>query len=505
MNAATVLNFPEQDLLNTPSAALILMIMTLRAELELVQTESRKTIAELQEKLAQRDAELEKLTKENINKTVNQPSSKQPEFDKNTGTTPDKKKTTRKRRKGRAGAGNRVKPKPDVVNANPLLVCPECQTDLTTQPVIETKKRIVEDIPPIPEKTIISEEVQERKWCPTCGKVVASVSEAALPRSDIGLRSLCLIAYLWVVSAISLPGIAAFLNSFFRLKVSTAGLSRMMIRLANIMTTIHEEILNDVKGGSIIHADETGWRVKGKLWWLWIFANKRAAYYWPDPKRGSLVVAKILGDIFSGVLVTDAWCAYMKIVCSKQTCMAHILRKIRKFRDAYPDEYSIFSFHRKLKRILADGERLQLGRKELGEEIFIRRLNLLKKRLQQLLDWYNPGAILKEIIAKVARQQDYILTFVEHDGVPTHNNYGEYIIKKGVLKRKVSGGSMSEEGFMAYAVIQSIAQTCHLRGLSFLGFLTASLIHYIRTGKPLLLSQYEKKQYDDIHIQKEAA
>ena len=52
---------------------------------------------------------------------------------------------------------------------------------------------------------------------------------------------------------------------------------------------------------------------------------------------------------------------------------------------------------------------------------------------------------------------------------------------------------MSDEGFMAYAVLQSIAQTCHLRGLSFLGFLTASLIHYIRTGKPLLLSQYESQ------------
>ena len=70
MNAATVLNFPEQDLLNTPSTALILMIMTLRAELQRVQTESSKTIADLQEKLAQRDAELEKITKDNINKTV---------------------------------------------------------------------------------------------------------------------------------------------------------------------------------------------------------------------------------------------------------------------------------------------------------------------------------------------------------------------------------------------------------------------------------------------------
>ena len=50
----------------------------------------------------------------------------------------------------------------------------------------------------------------------------------------------------------------------------------MMIRLGNILAPIHEEILNDVKGGSIIFADETGWRVKGILWWLWILLIKEA-------------------------------------------------------------------------------------------------------------------------------------------------------------------------------------------------------------------------------------
>jgi len=53
---------------------------------------------------------------------------------------------------------------------------------------------------------------------------------------------------------------------------------------------------------------------------------------------------------------------------------------------------------------------------------------------------------------------------------------------------------MSAEGMEAYAVLQSIAQTCHLRGLSFRGFLMASLIHYIRTGRPMSLAQYEAKK-----------
>jgi hypothetical protein len=157
-----------------------------------------------------------------------------------------------------------------------------------------------------------------------------------------------------------------------------------------------------------------------------------------------------------------------------------------------------------LHRILDDGEWLQSARKEIGEEAFMRRLSLLQKRLQTLLDWPEPNDILKQVIAKVARQQAYILTFVEHEGVPNHNNYGEYIIKKGILKRKVSGGSMSEEGVTAYAILQSISQTCHLRKLSFNGFLMTSLINYIRTGKPLLLNQYES-QIINQQTQKEAA
>jgi len=74
-------------------------------------------------------------------------------------------------------------------------------------------------------------------------------------------------------------------------------------------------------------------------------------------------------------------------------------------------------------------------------------------------------------------------------GLP-HHNYGEYIIK-GVVKRKMFGGSMSAEGARAYACLQSIAMTCQLRGIAFHRFLQASLVWYIRTGKPLLLAAYE--------------
>jgi hypothetical protein len=79
------------------------------------------------------------------------------------------------------------------------------------------------------------------------------------------------------MSALSLPRIQDVVRSFRALKLSTAGISNMMIRLSGILQPVYDEILEDVRQGARIWADETGWRVRGKLWWLWIFAHERSA------------------------------------------------------------------------------------------------------------------------------------------------------------------------------------------------------------------------------------
>jgi transposase len=489
LTAEQVLGLPEAELEKLPKSQLVKMLLLIGEQLLEERRGHQAAVARLEQSLAQQLLERQQARQRQINQTVNQPSSKKPEWDKGAAGVRRRRK---KRRGGRPGAGNRAKPEPDVRHDNPLEECPKCGTDLSDRPVLQSPSRIVEDIAPLPPKTLVSQEVQERKWCPRCRRIVSSQSERALPKSDIGLHASVLLTYLWVVLSVSLPGIVAYLGTFFRLSVSTAGVSRMMIRIGEILEPVHEEIRLDLKAGAMIFADETGWRVRGVLWWLWIFANPRSAYYWPDRQRGSPVVEKILGTIFSGVLITDAWCAYQEILCIKQTCMAHIFRKVRKFRDAYPQYWSLLSFYRRLRRIVEDGERLRKCKRELGAEAFERRVGLLESRLEALLAWQNPNAVLKTVIDKVRRQKDYILTFVRFEGVPKTNNFGEYIIKRGILKRKVSGGSTSAEGAMAYARIQSVAMTCQLRGLSFRDYLFQSLKHYIKTGNALLLAEYEQ-------------
>ncbi len=114
--------------------------------------------------------------------------------------------------------------------------------------------------------------------------------------------------------------------------------------------------------------------------------------------------------------------------------------------------------------------------------------------MDELLEWETPNDILTDIIKKVTRQRPRILTFVEHDGVPCHNNYAEYLIRIGILKRKVSFGSKSAKGAQAYAVLLSVYTTCRLRNITFVDFMKSNLKQYIRTGKPILLKEYSQQE-----------
>ena len=489
MSIKNIIFSSVQVLLSCSKQKLIKAIQTLRElynELEKENRVLKEEITKLKEELTKKEIKL-------VNKNANKPSSKQPEWEaKGVGNDGKGKRSKGRGKRPRKGAGNQKKnKKPTREEKATVTHCDLCGKDLSEkEPLESSNDRIIEDIPePSFEPDIILAK-QEKKYCDDCKEVITARSELALPKSDIGLNSTILICYLWVAICVPFTKISSYLKTFHGLKITTSGLSKQIIRVSIIMKEVYTEILQDIKIGVTLYADETGWRVKGKSWWLWVFGTQDTAYFTIDKSRGSKVVRRVLGEIFLGVLVVDGWCAYLSLMCEQQSCMAHLLRKIRKFRAAFPHLIEIAKFYIKLRRIIRDGERLQWDRDKLGEVVFYRRLGKLKKRLQELVEWPNPDKVLQEMIDKVKRQQPRILTFVEHPGVPCHNNYGEYLIRLGVLKRKVSGGSLSSKGAEAYAILLSIYVTCKLRNISFPQFMKESLKHYIRMGKPMSLKAY---------------
>jgi transposase len=447
----------------------------------------------LEEENAQLKAELEKLKIKEVNNEANKPSSKQPEWEVKGVGNDQKGSSSRRGHKKRKGSGNKRKTKVATIKViEKVTNCPRCNNDLSTKkPLKSVNTRIVEDIVE-PSEPEIKEVVNEKVYCSICQEVVTAKTELALPNSDIGLNVTTLICYLWVSLGLPFTRLRMYLKDFFSFDITTSGLSRLVIRVSRIFDEVYKEILEDVQRASILFADETGWRVKGKLWWLWVFGTSRSAYFSIDKSRGGDVVLRILEEIFPGVLVVDGWGAYSSIICEQQSCMAHLLRKIRKFYAKFPELKDIARFYVKFRRIIRDGERLQASRKEYGEEKFHRRFLRLENRLEELLKWPDPDNVLQTVIDKVRRQQSRILTFVCNPGVPCHNNFAEYLIRIGVLKRKISGGSKSEDGAKAYAILLSIYTTCKLRKIPFLRFLKKSLKHYIRTGKPMLLKEFSE-------------
>jgi len=65
--------------------------------------------------------------------------------------------------------------------------------------------------------------------------------------------------------------------------------------------------------------------------------------------------------------------------------MAHLLRKIRKFRDTFPHRSTIVKFYVKLRRILRDGERLQKGSQKIGGKGFSKTSEQAEKEIREII------------------------------------------------------------------------------------------------------------------------
>ena len=220
-------------------------------------------------KLKEKESELTKSKIKEVNKQSNKPSSKQAEWEQK-GVGNDGLSKKRKRgKKGRQGAGNQTKEK-SVTKEEVARVekCDTCGKDLKISPVLPSSKtRIIEDIIDLPKEVEVIAVLQEQKYCCNCQKVTTARTDLALRGADIGLNTTTVhIIYLWLSMCLPVTRISTYLSTLFCQRLSTAGLSAHIIRVASIMKAVYEEILEDVKQASILHADETGWRVQGKNW-----------------------------------------------------------------------------------------------------------------------------------------------------------------------------------------------------------------------------------------------
>src|SRR5215212_1744840 len=78
---------------------------------------------------------------------------------------------------------------------------------------------------------------------------------------------------------------------------------------------------------------------------------------------------------------------------------------------------------------------------------------------------------LDELLARLARRKGELLRVLERPEIPLHTNASENDLRACVIKRKISGGTMSADGRVARDVMLGLSKTCRKLGLSFFTYL----------------------------------
>jgi transposase len=362
-----------------------------------------------------------------------------------------------------------------------LSACPKCHGPV--RPCRSSRTRVVEDIP-ADITPVVTEHTIQRYWCPQCRDTVESVVPDALPGSSIGLRVVVLSAWLHYLLGTTLAQIVDVFNFHLQFQLSPGGLVSMWQRLREVLLAWYLEIQTQALQSAVLHADETGWRVDGKTYWLWCFATNDLTYYMIDRSRGSPALKKFFKNEFAGVLVTDFWAAYNAVVCArKQKCLPHLLRDIKRTQHYHKPGGDWPAFSKQLKRLIRDSLRLSKRRKELSAEAFASRRNRLERRLHDLLaqPWEDRHA--RRLVKRLRRHASELFTFLDHPEVPSDNNHGERQIRPAVIARKNSYANGSEDGAETQAVLMSVFRTLKQRGHNPVSAVLDAVRTYLRTGQ----------------------
>jgi Transposase IS66 family len=89
---------------------------------------------------------------------------------------------------------------------------------------------------------------------------------------------------------------------------------------------------------------------------------------------------------------------------------------------------------------------------------------------------------LDALLARLARRKAELLRVLERPEIPLHTNASENDLRACVIKRKISGGTMSVDGRVARDVMLGLLKTCRKLGLSFFAYLGDRL--GLNTGQP---------------------
>lgn len=298
--------------------------------------------------------------------------------------------------------------------------------------------------------------------------------------AQLGAQVIALVVVLNKQLGLSFAKIAALLRQLYGLSVTRSGLVHAVHRAARQARPTYDALCARVRDSPMVTPDETGWRVDGRLQWLWAFATPNTTVYRIQAGRGFEEAAAVLGGDFAGVLIRDGWAPYRQFTAAAhQTCLAHLLRRCRLVASDHPHTRFATDVQAILQHALAVRERHQAGAVS-AHGLAVARGQLIT-RLDERLDRPSRVPDVQRFAAHLDREFTAIWSFLFDPTIDATNWRAEHAIRPIVVTRKVCGGNRSWAGADSQQILASVIRTATQRNVN-PHVVLASMLH-LRTPR----------------------
>ena len=239
-----------------------------------------------------------------------------------------------------------------------------------------------------------------------------------------------------------------------------------------------QKLIDKLIASPLLHADETGINIGGKLHWLHCHSNERWTLFYAHTRRGTDAMnEKGVLPKFSGILCHDHWKPYYQYTaCLHALCNAHHLRELER---AYEQDHQQWA--RQMQALLQD---INTDVKTQGGTLPAEQADIYTERYRDLLkqaenecpppdEKKKPkqrGRIkrskARNLLERLQLYEQDVLRFMTIPIAPFTNNQGENDLRMIKVHQKISGCFRSKEGADIFCRIRSYLSTCRKNNVS---------------------------------------
>ena len=392
---------------------------------------------------------------------------------------------------GHAGHTLKAVADPDHISTHEVQQCQHCKESLKGVAAHQHEKRQVFDLPPL--QIEVTEHQAEIKQCPHCGRISKGQFPAGVTQPvQYGSRIKAQAVYFNQYQFIPLERVGEIFGDLYSHPLSDASIVAACEEVAVQVEPVTEQIKAHLAAAeAVVHFDETGARIAGKLHWLHSASTQQLTQYTMHSKRGAQAMRDI--DILpkmKGIAVHDGYASYFQFAnLSHALCNAHHLRELKFLEERHQQTWAtqMIALLIEMKQAAETAKAMEVSlTPEVIAQFDTRYENLIHVGLQaNQPSEQSPSqprkrgrskqTPAKNLLDRLSRHKMAVLAFLHMGNVPFDNNQAERDLRMAKLKQKISGCFRTEQGAHNFCHIRGYISTARKNGENVLEVLNLAL------------------------------